>query len=224
MNTKSEKLLNLAKVRQTSTYEGYYNISDFDDGIWECDFVSPFSKSSNNSNSDILLILQDWSSVEGMSGPFCQQSFDLGYDPKVRTNINMIQLLREHFSKELDEVYTTNLFPYIKAGAMNSFISSKLMRQAAQDFTLPMVEIIKPKIAVCFGLGTYNALISVLGYKVFPRMAEAIDSPVFYNGTQIYCQSHPGQLGRNNRNRGGIDRVSQDWNKMKSDFHSMVSN
>jgi restriction system protein len=223
MGTKNEELLKLAQLRQSKVYDGYFNLDHFDDGLWECDFVSPFSKSSHNVDSDILSVLQDWSSVEGLEVPFCQESFDLGYDPKIRTNINMIQLLRDHFGKELKDVYTTNLFPYIKSGSMNSSIGIKYMNEAAREFTLPMINIIKPKLVVCFGLVTFNALRKVLGNRKCYRVAEGINASFIYGNTLIYCQSHPGQQGRNKRNRGNVDRVNQDWQQMKSDFDALCS-
>ena len=41
--------------------------------------------------------------------------------------------------------------------------------------------------------------------------ASAGEAQVQARGT---CQSHPGGLGRANRNRGGVDRVSTDWAQM----------
>ena len=223
MSIKKEQLLRLAKLRQSKNYEGYFNLEHFDNGLWECDFVSPFSKSSHNENSDILLVLQDWSSVEGLEVTFDQESFDLGYDPKLRTNINMIQLLTEYFGKDLNDVYTTNLFPYIKSGAMNSSIGTKHMNLAACEFTLPMIDIIKPRLVICFGISTFNALRKALGHRKVDRIADGIDDVFQYKNSLIYCQSHPGQLGKNNRNRGSVDRVNDDWRKMKHDFDSMSS-
>ena len=40
---KEARLLALAKKRQATTYPGYTAIGDYDDGVWECDYVSPFS-------------------------------------------------------------------------------------------------------------------------------------------------------------------------------------
>lgn len=110
----------------------------------------------------------------------------------------MIQLLGEYFGRELKDVYVTNLFPYIKSGAMNSAISTKHMNQAACEFTLPMIDIIKPRLVVCFGLNTFNALRKALGHRKSGRIADGIDDVLQYNNALIYCQSHPGQLGRNN--------------------------
>lgn len=58
--SKQDALLNLAKLRQETRYDGYTAIGDYDEGVWECDYVSPYSLSSHNEDSDILVILQDW--------------------------------------------------------------------------------------------------------------------------------------------------------------------
>lgn len=45
MNKKKE-LLKLAKLRQNTKWEGYNNIGDYHDGKFECNFVSPYTKSA----------------------------------------------------------------------------------------------------------------------------------------------------------------------------------
>ncbi len=51
-------------------------------------------------------------------------------------------------------------------------------------------------------------------HKPLKTLSEAIPSPFQYQCSTIYCQAHTGQLGRNNRNRGGVDRVNKDWKVM----------
>ena len=48
--------------------------------------------------------------------------------------------------------------------------------------------------------------------------ADAIASPFQYGQPQIWTQSHPGGMGRANRNRGGVNRVSKDWAAMADEF------
>lgn len=71
----------------------------------------------------------------------------------------------------------------------------------------------------CFGLRTFNAVLRVLGKDPLKTMAAAIDSPISFAGSRIWCQAHTGALGQNNRNRGGVDRVSRDWKAMRLDVN-----
>lgn len=211
---KSERLLALSKKRKAKTYEGYSAIGDYNNGVWECDYVSPYSISAHNEDTDILIILQDWCSEESFGKEVCQETLKYGYTPSVKTNVNLKKLLFEHINVTLDQTYSTNLFPYIKPGTMNAYIPVKDLLKAAKDFTLPIIEIINPKIAICFGKDTFNAIRKACGLKVVYNMEEAIASHFTYRSTEIFCQAHPGQLGQNNRNRGGIHRVSSDWKSM----------
>ncbi|MDO6477942.1 hypothetical protein Q4520_21205 [Alteromonas sp. 1_MG-2023] len=216
--SKQDALLNLAKLRQETRYDGYTAIGDYDEGVWECDYVSPYSLSSHNEDSDILVILQDWCSSESFDYPVCEETLKLGHTPGVRTNINLKALLDKYFGKSLEDIYSTNLFPFVKPGAMNAPIATKALVKAAEQFTLPLIKIINPKIAICLGKNSFNALRRVNGLPSVANMEEAINSTFKYENTLIFCQAHTGQLGLNNRNRGGVDRVSADWERMRSAY------
>ncbi|WP_157756344.1 hypothetical protein [Photobacterium damselae] len=100
--------------------------------------------------------------------------------------------------------------------------------QAAEQFTLEEIEIIAPKVAVCFGVATYNALLRAAkeqnrlkdaSLKPVKNLNQAIEQPFLLSFSSkvkvwICAQSHPGGLGRACRNKGKVDRVSQDWQQM----------
>ena len=94
---------------------------------------------------------------------------------------------------------------------MSSSIPIQDLNRAAIEYTRPLIEIIQPSIVICFGIKTFNALIASYGYKGSTKMAEAINRPKTVGTVLIHCLPHPGRLGQNNRNKGGIDRVSEDW-------------
>ena len=76
------------------------------------------------------------------------------------------------------------------------------------------INIIKPKIAICLGLVTFNAIRVSCGHNEKYPMENAINSSFSFGGTKIFAQAHTGQMGINNRNKGGQNRVSSDWGKM----------
>ncbi len=57
--SKVQKLLQLARKRQSIRYDGYASIGDYDNGLWECDYISPYSKSAHNEDAEVVIILQD---------------------------------------------------------------------------------------------------------------------------------------------------------------------
>ncbi|MCH9704763.1 MAG: hypothetical protein K0U15_01380 [Proteobacteria bacterium] len=104
--------------------------------------------------------MQDWASDKGMRdmGDDNKIIKALGYDPERITNINLIKFLCCHLNLRLKDTYVTNLFPYVKMGEMSANIPIGDMRKAATEFSLPMIEIIEPKIVIALGIKTFNAL------------------------------------------------------------------
>lgn len=183
--TKEKELLKLAKLRQNTRYVGYKTIADYEGRYYECDYVSPYSKSANNINADVFVVLQDWSSDDNMHGK-CSETDRLGYTPSVNTNIKLIEYLKKYLDLDLKNTYATNLFPFIKMGGMSANIPIKDMRRAAKEFTLPMIQIIKPKIVIALGRKTYNALWDCCDSKT-----EVVQGSFKYGTTKIFHQPHP---------------------------------
>ncbi len=214
---KSEQLLALAKLRQSKVYEGYKNVGDYGDGAYECDHVSPYTKVADNLNAKVMFFLQDWSSDEALRGAVDRDSAELGYSPGLATNENLKRLLGNHFGLSLSDTYGTNLFPYIKMGNMSATIPIRDLTAAAIEFASPQMEIVSPNLVICLGERVFTAIRRGLGLDSLGNLAAAIASPFNHGSVRIWAQSHPGKLGRVNRNRGGIDRVSADWSKMAND-------
>ena len=118
--------------------------------------------------------------------------------------------------QDLAEVYATNLFPFIKPGKMTRSIPSALHAWAASEFAVPQIRIVAPLLVVAFGLPAVNALRAHCGLPPVGKVADAVAAPFQVHGASVWCQSHPGGLGRANRNKGGVDRVSEDWRRMSA--------
>lgn len=216
---KRSELLALAKLRQSTRYPGYNCIGDYHSGAYECDFVSPYTKTAGNIDAKIMVILQDWSSDESMiDEDFDEDAANLGYTPSLPTNKTLIKLLYETFGLTLRDTYATNLFPFIKPGKMSARIPQKDLTAAARQFALPQIQIVKPKLVICLGLVTFNALRKACDSEPCANIHSAIENPFNIGKTRVWCQAHTGALGQKNRNKGGVDRVSDDWHKMKSDL------
>ena len=75
---KRECLAVLARHRRDNVFQGYRGISDYHSGAYECDFVSPYTKSAQNLDADIMLVLQDWCSDEFLRKPVDPDVVKLG--------------------------------------------------------------------------------------------------------------------------------------------------
>jgi uracil-DNA glycosylase len=198
---KCEKLFELGKRRQQHCWDGYHALAEYHQGVYECEWVSPYTKTAGNVDATILVLLQDWSSDDAMRGPV-DESVRLGYTPGTPTNRNLIALLQRTFGLRLEDVYATNLFPLAD------------FERAAREFALPQIRIVQPALVMCLGLDTFNAIRKACGLPPSKRLAEAIDSPFTNGRTRVWCQAHTGARGQNNRGRA---RVSEDWQRMKAD-------
>ena len=63
-NQKHIEIKKIVVRRQTARWEKYDNLVNFLNGIYECDHVSPFSHGAQNVNAKVMLVLQDWGSVD----------------------------------------------------------------------------------------------------------------------------------------------------------------
>lgn len=212
---KRAKLLALAKLRQATRWPGYNCIGDYHEGAYECDLVSPYTKTAGNVNAEIMVMLQDWASDGFLSGPFHEPSAMLGHTPSRPTNRNLTKLLDRVFGLTLRDTYGTNLFPFVKLGGMSDPIPQADVITAAQQFGVPQIHIVNPKLVICLGLVTFNALRQACGLSPTQNLPSAIDSPFNIGSTRVWGQAHTGRLN----NRGGFERVLTDWRRMKNDVY-----
>ena len=203
--------------RQSARWDGCKRIADYHAGAYECDYVSPYSKSAHNVDASIFVLLQDWSSHEWLIKPINEDVRLLGLSPELRTNKTLRRLLLEHFDIELHDTYATNLFPFIKLGGLSANIPMSALIRAAKEFAIPQIEIVRPALVICLGISTFNAVRRSLVLSACKHIDDALDRPIqLSESTQIWCQAHTGGLGQNNRNRGGVNRVADDWTRMRN--------
>ena len=215
---KSKALLDLARLRQSTRRAGYRAIGAFHNGLFECDHVSPWTKSGHNVDATVMVVGQDWSSADVLArDPPDLKVAHLGFDAKFPTNANLDDLLQRHFGLTRKQCYLTNLFPYIKRGHASAAIPMKDLLWAAQTFTLPEIRIVSPRLVICLGVRTFRALSRAVGAKGLPTLDEAINSAFNYEGTTIHCVAHTGALGMNNR---GKPQVGVDWARIAERHNS----
>jgi restriction system protein len=213
--SKLKRLKSLGSLRQRHCYRGYHQISDFHHGNYESDFVSPYTKTAGNVNSDIAILLQDWASEENLSGPFDREAALLGYTPAVPTNKNLVKLLHDVFELELSDIFATNVFPYIKPGEMSAPIPQCDFDRAFAEFCFPQINIVKPRFVICCGKKVFLSC-----WKFFnePEANPLTVGSYFENsGIRFHYQRHPSPQAIN-RN-GGINQAITDWNQMRMSWN-----
>lgn len=193
---------------------GYRHIGDFQNGVFDCCHVSPWSISACNLDSPIMIVGQDWSSAEHLEKvPPNPHIIECGYDPGFPTNINLDRLFNEHFETRRADFYLTNVFPFVKPGRATRRIPMAHLARCATDFLLPQIDIVAPRAVICLGLRTFNALMRALHQPGAHRLASAIERPPYAQyGALIFAAAHTGSLGTKNR---GVEQVDEDWKQIK---------
>lgn len=213
--TNSEKLKALKKLgerRRLNCYDGFHNLSEFHSGKYESEFVSPYTKGSQNVNSEVFVMLQDWTSKEKIEQGLGEEPVTLGYSPKLPTNKNLKTLLNNTFNYNISDVFTTNLFPYIKSGSMDASIPQRFMRKAFSDFALPQIEIVQPQLVVCCGASVFRTAAKHFNQET--RQPLFLNQHFAHEGVIYIYQNHPGSRGTNSA--GGIEKVKRNWEFMRS--------
>jgi uracil-DNA glycosylase len=218
MMDKHARLLELARLRQKTPWNGYKCIGDYHAGSYECDFVSPYTRSAHNVDAELMILLQDWASDDVLSGPYLHARCIVGHDPSRGTNKRLKELLYRYFGLTLEQVYASNVFPFVKLGSMSASIPMRDLALAACEFALPQIKIVAPRLAVCLGKAAFDAVAIANGGCRSKSLDEAIACPFAIGKTQVWCQAHTGQLGTNARNRHGVDQVEKDWARMASAY------
>jgi len=91
-----------------------------------------------------------------------------------------------------------------------SEIPLRHLRRAAEEFALPQIKIVCPKLVVCLGSDTFGAICLASGKKPSQTLASAIDSPFRLGRILIWCQAHPGGRAESAEEVGG--QPATRWN------------
>lgn len=160
-----------------------------------------------------MVIGQDWASEHFLMKPPNARQRDLGYDPDLQTNKIMTRLLREAFAREFKDVFATNAFVFVKPDNMSMRIPTVDLVRSSATYTLQEIRIVGPKMAVCLGGASYNALRGALKhpYQAIKRVNHEAPEVVF-EGTEIYGVPHAGAWGLNAS--GGYPVSLAIWRKL----------
>lgn len=154
---KCEELFQLAERRKKDRLEPHACLADFHNGYYDCDYVSPWSISAHNVDAEVMIIGQDWTSSDSLEQEPDEGRRMLGQRYSKPTNINLRELLG-YMGLQFCETYATNVFVFIKRGNRSARIPSRDLEYCARTYTLPQIEIVSPRMAICLGKKTFRAV------------------------------------------------------------------
>ncbi|MCA1469258.1 hypothetical protein I6F09_15295 [Bradyrhizobium sp. IC3195] len=222
---KQAAMAKLVAKRRAESGGRYHHLHLYDGGSWDLDFVVPWTKSACYLDADLMIIGQDWASEDYLRrNNDAKQRADravTGQDAHLATNQNLKRLLTLHFGLCFSRTYATNVLVYIKPGGMSSKVPKKDLTRCATAYTLPELEIVKPRMALCLGAVTFDSVRSALGLGRLGWQDACIPSAHTRSGpTEIYGVPHTGSWGT--KNAGGPQAVDAIWATLARRFHVLA--
>jgi restriction system protein len=215
MASRAEKLAALSALaerrRAADPGGAYRQVGYFHDGLHDRHgWVSPWTISACNVESDVMIVGQDWASDDFLREAADPEQGANGEKKRLETNKNLKWLLKEGFGKELADVYRTNAFVFVKPRGMSAAIPAKDLRRSIATYTLREIEIVRPKMVICLGARTFN------GFRRLHSLPEARLRDVDYRRAEltvhdagIYGVPHCG--GRGLASTGGRSKSLEIW-------------
>ncbi|WP_213773579.1 hypothetical protein [Bradyrhizobium sp. dw_78] len=222
---KKTALAQLVGRRRSEEHETFFVLHRFAEGAWDCDYVTPWTKSAQNIEAKLMIIGQDWSSEEALQNPIhntpdrvaLRKQF--GQDPHLPTNRNLKRWLK-FFDVKWEETYATNVSIFIKPAKISAPVSMSVLTRCARDYTVPQLRIVKPLMAICLGSKTFNSVRGALG-KAPMKLRDALqpNSHTIEDGIEVYGVPHAGGLGL--AAYGGYAKVDPIWQQLGARFKQL---
>jgi hypothetical protein len=154
-NSMPPEYLALAEERASAECSPHRQPEDFgyDFRTW----VSPYTKGAHTCGG-LALVLQDWASVEKLTGGPRADIQLYGRLPTLRTNVRLEALLIRIFGTTLSGVYATNAFPFVKQGSMSAPLRQCEVLRSVRQFTYKELRIAEPRIVLALGSVAYKAI------------------------------------------------------------------
>lgn len=206
----------VAKRKAYKFPEGLLNPSEVLNGIYDIEeHIGPWSAWQGNLDADILLVGQDWGSVDFFIE--CEG----GHLDDSLTNRHLRELFQilgidigypDHPNPDTP-VFFTNAVLGLKKGSMTSNIKSSWLKNDAETFLKPTIDIIEPKIIITLGKKAYDAL-----SNIYPVKKDVLKNLININpielpdGMLLFAFYHCGGLGVASRN---FELQKKDWESIK---------
>ena len=199
----------------------YVKVSEYNNAIYyDPNYISPVSKSAHNLDSKILLILQDWASVEFLDKQeHTTEKINSGIDLTIKTNKNLHIWLEEFFGIAFNQTYAINLFPYIKFGNMSASIPVHDYLYSVKNFIEPFIESFQPNLIITIGADIFNIL------RRFKGLSRVKSREVYLNSFEISKSSvigvpHTGHWGT--VGAGGEIEVKKMWEYLSNNYRHLI--
>ena len=223
---KKEQLITLANKRRADNFFSrgscrfcYMQPESLHKDFWNKNYskfehlVSPWSVASCNLDSDFMIVGQDWLSEDKLS-TVNEEILNVGRDESLDTNKNLKKYLNG-LNLDIEDVFSTNLFPFVKPGNMSSSIPVADFDYAFENYLKPQIKIIRPKVIVALGASVFKQFFRASGDKSYRSFSEMIKiGHVDFLNSRVFPVYHPGKMGTNNA--GSFEEAQKLWDAIKN--------
>ena len=199
-----------------------YKFTNQSETLYDTESIGKWSGWQGNLDARILVIGQDWGSLEYWEKHKGQDS------KNNRTNNTLRELFRiigieigTYEDPNLSaRVFFTNTVLCLKAGSMNETVRKQCFKKCSEKFLNPLIDLIKPEIIVTLGTSAYESVIELSSTQDRKINREPLrnivrKNPIILNesGLVLFPFFHCGGLGLANRI---ISEQIEDWKFLKT--------
>jgi len=206
------------KRKKYAFHEGLLNPSRIENGKYDSGMhIGSWSKWQGNLDAKILVVGQDWGDLNYF---IKSKGCDSDENP---TSKNLVELFK---TLDIDiglpnnpnknaPVFFTNAILGIKDGGMSSDVKSKWIKEGANEFLKPLIDIVSPAIIITLGKKPYDAIAEIYKLKKNDRLNTLIDNvPIeLQDKILLFPMFHCGGLGLRNRS---LTVQKKDWEKIEN--------
>lgn len=220
MNKQAEYDLLVQERKQFQFADGLYNPSHIEGGIYDQgNHLGPWSVWQGNLDAKILVIGQDWCDIDCYLKSQGKDSDDNPTNRNLARLFNCLNIDVGSPSKPnatAPAFFTNAILGMKKEGKMSGRVKASWVRESTENFLLPLLHILNPKIVITLGTVAYRAVAYIYPLPK-KRLQELVDNnPIQLNETmRLYAMFHCGALGLANRPFGIQE---QDWQKIRIDW------
>jgi DNA polymerase len=207
----------------TNPSEVYLNERCLDSGE-----IGPWSQWQNSLDAKILLVGQDWGSVEG----FIEQEGEEWDNSE--TNRNLIKLLGSigfhikgpTFDEKNNDIFFTNAVLCLKDGGAQAKTDEIWFRKCGKLFLRPLIELIEPKIVIALGKEAYKAIIwaymrPIPSHDKYSEIVDKLGETQLNSKSRLFAVYHPSRRIINTHRP--MDKQLKDWEKIKNYLNGRIN-
>lgn len=205
----SEAYADLVRARKVCRLcDGLTNPASCADGIYDGDYIGPWSQWQGSLTAVMMIVGQDW----GDTAYYIKQR---GRDDESNaTNKMLVELVRST-GLEMNSVFLTNAILCLKEGGLQAPVREQWFANCGPRFLKPTIELIKPKVLVTLGEWAYRSVQKLYSLPPLPfrKTVDRQEGFQLPHDVLFFPMYHCGRRILNTHR--SIEKQMEDWKRIK---------